>query len=208
MTLLQLINHVGNGFDVSRMEISASKANLALDSQKNEIRRQRIRGITRKRSESNARRACRIIGGNLISRFCTIESHGNDWKTRKLGALWTETKKRWKVIFHLRTADSKTTEKRFFCIGLWLEMKSGYSTTIPRRKNTTLSPVNRCHRPQHQYHGSKISHALYLVWPKGSYLLWAAETWRFHYERSISATIDSFEPCIARKTAGIRAKTW
>ena len=29
----------------------------------------------------------------------------------------------------------------------------GYSTTIPRRKNITLSPVNRCHRPQHQYYG-------------------------------------------------------
>jgi len=37
----------------------------------------------RKRSESNARRACKIIGGNSTSRFC-IESHGNDSKTRKL----------------------------------------------------------------------------------------------------------------------------
>jgi len=51
-------------------------------------------------------------------------------------------------------------------------------------------------------------HVLYLVRPKGSCLLWAAETWRFHYGRSVPATIDSFEPCIARKTAKIRAKTW
>jgi len=29
-------------------------------------------------------------------------------------------------------------------------MRSGYSTTTPRRKNTTLSPVNR---PQYQHHG-------------------------------------------------------
>jgi len=43
--------------------------------------------ITRRRSESNTRGACRIIGDNSISRFCTIESHGNDSKTRKLGAL-------------------------------------------------------------------------------------------------------------------------
>jgi len=35
-------------------------------------------------------------------------------------------------------------------------------------------------------------HALYLVGPKGS-CLYAAETWRFHYRRSVSATIDSFE---------------
>jgi len=115
------------------------------------IRRQRIRGITRRRSESNAREACIIIGGNSTSHFCTIESHGNNSKTRKLGALWTETERRWKAIFHLRTADSKTTEKRFFCIGLWLEMRSGYFTTTPRRKNTTLSPVNRYHRAQHQH---------------------------------------------------------
>jgi len=80
----------------------------------------------------------------------------NDSKTRKLSAFWTETEKRWKVIFHLRTADSKTTEKRFFCIGLWLKMRSEYFTTTPRRKNTTLSPVNRCHRPQHQYHETFI----------------------------------------------------
>ena len=34
VTLLQLINHVGNDFNVSRMEISALKTSLALDSQK------------------------------------------------------------------------------------------------------------------------------------------------------------------------------
>ena len=34
VTLLQLINHVENGFDISRMEISALKTSLALDSQK------------------------------------------------------------------------------------------------------------------------------------------------------------------------------
>jgi len=47
---------------------------------------------------------------------------------------------------------------------------------------------------------------LYLVGSKESCLLWA-KIWRFHYGRSVSATINSFEPCIARKTAGIRAKT-
>jgi len=51
------------------------------------IRRQRIRGITRRRLESNAKGACRIIGDNSTSRFYTIESHGNDSKTKKLDAL-------------------------------------------------------------------------------------------------------------------------
>ena len=142
VTLLQLINHVGNStFQRWRFQCWR-QASLWIAKK---IRRQRIRGITR-RSESNARKACKIIGDNSTSRLCTIENHGNDSKTRKLDALWTETERRWKAIFHLRTADSKTTEKRF-CIGLWLEMRSGYSTT--RRKNTTLSPVNHCHRPQH-----------------------------------------------------------
>ena len=31
--------------------------------------------------------------------------------------------------------------------------KAGYSMTIPRRKNIMLSPINRCHRLQHQHHG-------------------------------------------------------
>ena len=115
------------------------------------IRRQRIRGITRRRSESNAKGACRIIGGNSTSRFYMIESHGNDSKTRKLDALWTENRETLKGDFSL--VDSKTTEKRFFCIGLWLKMRSGYSTITPRRKNTTLSLINCCHRPQHQHHG-------------------------------------------------------
>jgi len=47
----------------------------------------------------------------------------------------------------------KDNREKVFCIGLWLEMRNGYSTTTPRRKNTTLSPINRCHRPQHQHHG-------------------------------------------------------
>jgi len=168
------------------------------------IRRQRIRDITRRKSESNARGACRIIRGNSTSRFCTIESHGNDLKTRKLSVLWTETERLWKAIFHLRIADSKTTEKRFFCIELWLEMRSGYSTITPRRKNTTLSPINRC-RPQHQHHGRTFIRRSYSVsdGQKGFVyyeLLKPGDSIMIGYNWS-------FEPCIARKTTGIRAKT-
>jgi len=51
----------------------------------------------------------------------------------------------------------KDNREKVFCIELWLEMRSGgYSTTTPRRKNTTLSPVNRCHRPQHQHYGRTL----------------------------------------------------
>jgi len=73
------INHVGNGFDVSRIEISALKISLALDSQKN--------SKTKNYSKIRIKRKRRIIGDNSTSRFCTIESHGNDSKTRKLGVL-------------------------------------------------------------------------------------------------------------------------
>jgi len=61
MTLLQLINHVGNGFDVLRMEISALKTSLALDSQK--IRRQRIRGITQKKIKVKRKRSLQNYWG-------------------------------------------------------------------------------------------------------------------------------------------------
>jgi len=61
------------------MEISALKTSLWTAKK---IRRQRITGITRRRSQSNARGACRIIGDNSTSRFCTramgmIQKQGN-----------------------------------------------------------------------------------------------------------------------------------
>jgi len=109
-------------------------------------------------------------------------------------ALWTEIERRWKAIF-LANSWFKDNREKVFCIGLWLEMRSGYSTTTPRRKNTTLSPVNRCHRSQHQHHGRtfmvrRSCSVSDQKGPKGSCLLWAAEIWRFHYGRSISATVD------------------
>jgi len=55
--------------------------------------------------------------------------------------------------FSLANSWFKDNRQKVFCIGLWLEMRSGYYTTTPRRKNTTLSLVNRCHRSQHQHHG-------------------------------------------------------
>jgi len=36
-------------------------------------------------------------------------------------------------------------------------MRNEYSTTIPRRKNATLSLVNRCHRSQYQHQRPNIS---------------------------------------------------
>ena len=60
--------------------------------------------------------------------------------------------KHWETMkgdFSLANSWFKDNREKVFCIGLWLEMRSRYSTTTPKRKNTTLSPVNRCHRPQH-----------------------------------------------------------
>jgi len=92
----------------------------------------------------------------------------------------------------------KDNKEKIFCIGLWLEIRSGYSTTTPRRKNTMLSPVNRCYRSQHQQHGRTfiVRRSCFVSVPKECCLLWAAETWWFHYGRLVSATIDSFEHCV------------
>jgi len=86
VTLLQLINHLGNGFDVSRLEISAlTSEDKPRPGQPKKFDDKELEALLEK--ESNARGTCRIIGDNSISRFCTIESHGNDSKTRKLSAL-------------------------------------------------------------------------------------------------------------------------
>ena len=57
--------------------------------------------------------------------------------------------------FSLANSWFKDNREKVFCIGLWLEIRSGYSTIL-RKKNTTLSPVNRYHRSQHQHHGRKF----------------------------------------------------
>ena len=119
-----------------------------------------------------------------------------DWKPWE----WFKNKK---LPYELKPRD---VERRFFTCEQLIQRQQrkgflhrivngdekGYSTTTPRRKNTTLSGQSL---PSISTSTSRPNiHVLYLVGPKGSCLLWVAETWRFHYGRSISATIDSFEP--------------
>jgi len=80
------INHVGNGFNVSRMETSTLKTSLALDSQKKFEDKELEASLEEDQSHTQEELA-ESLGDNSTSRFCTIESHGNDSKTRKLGAL-------------------------------------------------------------------------------------------------------------------------
>jgi len=85
--------------------------------------------------------------------------------------------------FSLANSWFKDNREKVFCIGLWLEMRSGYSTTPSRRKNTTkpgqlLPSTSSWPTSTHSWFED---HALYLVGPKESCLLWAVETWRFHY---------------------------
>jgi len=84
VTLLQLINRVGNGFDVSRMEISMLKTSLALDSQK-KFEDKELEALLEE-DQSQTHEELAESWDNSTSRFCTIESHENDSKTRKLDA--------------------------------------------------------------------------------------------------------------------------
>ena len=162
------------------------------------IRRQRIKSITRRRSESNARGACRIIGGNSTSRFCT----------RAMGMI--QKQRNW-VPYELKPRD----EKRFFtCVNSWFKDNrekvflhrivtgSGYSTTTPRRKNTTLSLLNRCHRSQYQHHGQTF---MVRRSDGTKRVLFIMSCWNLVIPLP-AISYNSFKPCIARKTA--RAKTW
>ena len=56
----------------------------------------------------------------ITSRFCTIESYGNDSKTRKLGALWNWNRETLKGDFSLAKSWFKDNREKVFCIGLWL----------------------------------------------------------------------------------------
>jgi len=66
VTLLQLINHVGNGFDVSRIEISDVE-DKPRSGQSKKFEHKELEALLEE--ESNARRACRIIESNSTSRF-------------------------------------------------------------------------------------------------------------------------------------------
>jgi len=64
-------------------------------------------------------------------------------------------------------------------------MRSGYSTTTPRRKNITLSPIQSLPSTSTStswpnIHGSKIM--LCIWWDQKDLVYWAIETWRFHYD--------------------------
>jgi len=58
--------------------------------------------------------------------------------------------------------------------------------------------------PRPNIHGSKI---MFCIWWDQKGFVYYELLKPGDYERSILATIDSFEPCITRKTAGIGAKT-
>ena len=151
--LLQLINHVdGNYQMVSTFQGWRFQhwRQASLWTAK-KIRRQRIRGMTR-RSESNARGACRIIGADSTSSFCTIENHGNDSKTRKLG-LELKSRDVKRQFFSCEQLIQRQQRKGFLHRIVTGDEKWIFLGTTPRRKSTTLSPVNHCHRSQHQHHG-------------------------------------------------------
>ena len=83
MTLLQLINHVGNGFDVSRLKIVEDNPRSG---QPKKFEDKELEALLEEDQSQTQEEFAELLG-NSTSRFCTIESHGNDSKTRKLGAL-------------------------------------------------------------------------------------------------------------------------
>lgn len=74
------------------------------------IRRQWIGGITRWRSELNARGACRYIGSNSTTSFRTIKIHGNDSKARQLGSMTWQSYS----FARQRSASCRKSRKRIF----------------------------------------------------------------------------------------------
>ena len=98
--------------------------------------------------------------------------------------------------FSLANSWFKDNREKVFCIRLWLEMRSGYFKTTPRRKNTMLSPINCCYRAQHQHHGRTFMvRRSCSVSDETKRVLFIMSCWNWEIPlRSESATIDSFEP--------------
>ena len=94
--VLQLINHVGNGFDVSRMEISALKTSSG---QPKKFEDKELRHYSKKIRDKRKRRMqerLQNLALGITSRFCTI-----DWewfKNKEIECLWTEIERCWKAI--------------------------------------------------------------------------------------------------------------
>ena len=102
---------------------------------------------------------------------------------------------------HLNNCFNGRKEK-IFCILSWLAMKNRYTTITLSVENLGVSPAMHQHRRQ-----SRISMVpSYWFPPAGSSLLWAAQTKRNYHRRSLSTTLDAFEPSIEGKTAAIRAE--
>ena len=104
----------------------------------------------------------------------------------------------WKAIFYLRTAVQRQQRKGFLHRIMtgdekWIFYDNPKKKKYYAKLGQSSLPSTSTSTPRPNIHGSKEDHALYLVGPKESCLLWAAEIWRFHYGRSVSATIDSFE---------------
>ena len=166
------------------------------------IRRQRIRGILEDQSQTQEEltESLEVTQQAVSIRLRAmgmIQKQGN-WVPYELKSRDVE-----KLFF---TCEQLIQRQRFFAS--WLEMRSGYSTTTPRKKNITLSSVNRCHRPQHQHDRTFMIRRLCSVSDGIKRVLFTMSCWNLAIPLraiGVSATID---PCITRKTVGIWTKTW
>ena len=92
VTMLQLINHVGNGFEVPRMVTLVLKTSLAVDSQKNSKTKNWSHYSVKIRLKR--KKILQIHFNDLKSSFRAIEIHGNNSKARQLGSVQVEVEER------------------------------------------------------------------------------------------------------------------
>jgi len=83
MTLLQLINHVGNGFKDGDFSVEDKPRS----GPPKKFEDKELEALLEEDQNQTQEELAKSLEVTSISRFCTIESHGNDSKTRKLDAL-------------------------------------------------------------------------------------------------------------------------
>jgi len=81
VTLFQLINHVGNGFEGGDFSVEDKPRS----GQPRKFEDKELEALLEEDQSQTQEELAESLG--VTSRFCTIESHGNDSKTRKLSVL-------------------------------------------------------------------------------------------------------------------------
>jgi len=147
----------------------------------------------------NTRRARRIFGSHSSRHLKTFESTRTHSKARKLGSIWTQAKRRWKAVLHVRNATGTPQKEVFFASDCYWWWKMD-----PLRQPQVQKVI--CETGPTSQFNSKAEYpwregnALYLVGSEGYAVLWAAKIgWNHQWRTLPNSKLIRLKRAIAEK---------